>query len=95
MSGRIIAFIIWTVFGCFLVGIGISDFFSKKAVGFWANIKTFPVNDIRKYNHATGTLLIGYGLIFVVLGLPLLGGQNSPYILLSILVHCILFSYTL
>ena len=26
-----------------------------------------------------------YGIIFVVLGMPLLSGQNSPYILLSVL----------
>lgn len=27
-----------------------------KAVGFWANIKTFTVNDVKGYNHATGKL---------------------------------------
>lgn len=59
--------------------------FSKKAVGFWANINTFPVKDIKKYNHATGVLFICYGIIFALLGMPLLSGQNSPYIILSIL----------
>ena len=32
-------FIIWAIVGAIIIGIGISDFFKKKAVGFWANIK--------------------------------------------------------
>ncbi len=52
MDGRIIGFIVWALFGCFMIGLGISAFFSKKAVGFWANIKIFSVNDIRGYNRA-------------------------------------------
>ncbi len=85
MDGKTIGFILWAIVGCIMTGIGISAFFSKKAVGFWANIETFPVNDIKKYNHATGKLFIAYGVIFIVLGIPLLGGQNTPYILLSVL----------
>ena len=50
MDGRIIGFIVWALCGCLMIGLGIGAFFSKKAVGFWANIKTFPVNDIRGYN---------------------------------------------
>jgi len=39
LMGEIIGFIIWAVVGCFIIGIGISAFFRKKAVGFWANIE--------------------------------------------------------
>ncbi len=85
MDGSMIGFIIWALFGCILIGLGINAFFSKKAVGFWANIKTFQVNNLRGYNRATGKLFIVYGAIFIVLGIPLLSGQNSPYILLSVL----------
>ena len=85
MSGEIIGFIIWAIVGFIIIGIGISAFFSKKAVGFWTNIKTIQVKDIKGYNRATGMLFICYGIIFVVLGIPLLSGQNSPYILLSVL----------
>lgn len=67
----------WELFGCFMIGLGISTFFSKKAISFWANIKTFPVNDIRGYNRATGKLFITYGFIFIVLGALLLSGQNT------------------
>ena len=85
MGGRMIGFIVWALCGCLMIGLGISAFFSKKVVGFWANIKTFSVNDIRGYNHATGKLFIIYGVIFIVLGMPLLSDQNTPYILLSVL----------
>ncbi len=85
MGKERMGFIIWAVVGCIMIGMGISAFFQKEAVGFWANIETFPVNDIKKYNHATGKLFIIYGVIFIVLGIPLLSGQNTPYILLSIL----------
>lgn len=43
------------------------------------------MNDIKGYNHATGKLFILYGVVFIVLGVPLLSGQNTPYILLAIL----------
>ncbi len=85
MDGEKIGFIIWALVGCVIIGIGISAFFSKKAVGFWANVKMFPVTDMKKYNHAAGKLFICYGAIFILLGTPLLGGQNSPYILFSVL----------
>lgn len=85
MDGSILGFIIWAVFGCFMIGLGINAFFSKKPVYFWSNIKAFPVNDIKGYNHATGKLFVIYGVIFIVLGTPLLSAQNTPYILLSVL----------
>ncbi len=82
--GNIIGFIIWTVVGCIIIGLGISAFFRKKAVGFWANMEAEPMNDVRNYNYATGKLFIAYGVIFVLLGLPMLDGQNSPFIILSV-----------
>lgn len=85
MDRTVIGFLIWAMVGCAMIGIGIHDFYSKKKVGFWANAKTFPVNDIKGYNRATGKLFIAYGLVFVLLGIPLLCGQNSPLILLSVL----------
>lgn len=78
-------FVIWAIAGCFLTGIGIVAFFKKKAVGFWANSKVEAVHDIKNYNYAVGRLFILYGIVFIVLGLPLLRGQNSPWILLSVI----------
>lgn len=87
MSGNMIGFIIWVIVAIIIIGMGINACFSKKEVafGFWANVKQFSVKDIRGYNRATGKLFIIYGLILLVLGLPILKGQNSPYILLSVL----------
>lgn len=59
MDGKLMAaFIIWAIVGCAFIGLGISAFFSKKAVGFWANAKPFPVEDIKGYNGAVGKLFI-------------------------------------
>ena len=42
------------------------------------------MNDIKNYNYAVGKLFIAYGVIFNLLGTPLLRGQNTPLILLSV-----------
>lgn len=84
MGGRVIGFIVWAIVGCILIGIGICAYFSKKAVAFWANMKAFPVRDIKGYNHAMGKLFILYGVIFVALGIPLLSAEKTPYIFLSV-----------
>ena len=55
--------------------------FSKNPVGFWANTETIKVKDVKGYNRASGLLFIIYGIIFVILGIPLLEGQNTPYVL--------------
>lgn len=79
-----IGFIIWALVGVMIIGLGIKDLFAKKPVGFWANIKTMKVNNVKEYNRATGTLFILYGAVFILLGIPLLEGQNTPFILLSV-----------
>lgn len=83
-TGSIIGFVIYCIVGGLFIGFGISSFFSKKPVGFWANIKMFEVTDTRDYNKATGKLFLCFGIVFIILGLPLLAGQNSPLILLSV-----------
>lgn len=87
MSGTIIAFFMWLILGCLFVGLGIYSFISKKAVAFsfWANAEMFPVNNVKEYNRTMGILWIVFGVVFIILGLPLLKGQNSPYIVFSIL----------
>ena len=80
-----IGFIIWSLFGVFIIGLGIKDMFSKNPVGFWANTETIKIKDVKGYNRASGLLFIIYGIIFVILGIPLLDGQNTPYVLLSVI----------
>lgn len=81
-----IAFIIWALMGIAFICTGIYDMHSKKAkpFGFWANAETAPMTDNQKYNRALGKLFCSFGVIFILLGLPLLSGQNSPLILISI-----------
>ena len=85
MTGRIIGFVIWSVVGCLFIGLGIYSFFAKKPMGFWANAQMFEVTDRKKYNAAVGKLFRVFGIGFILLGLPLLAGQNSPWIFLSVL----------
>ena len=82
-----VAFIIWAVIGALFIISGIYCFFSKKekAFGFWANAETFPVKNIKKYNRAVGKLWIAFGVLFIIVGVPLLDGQNSAGSLFSVL----------
>ena len=49
-----IGFVIWSLFGVFIIGLGIKDMFSKNPVGFWANTETIKVKDVKGYNRASG-----------------------------------------
>lgn len=83
--GKIIGFVIWSALGLIFICLGIYTMLSKKTINFWANVKVFEVTDIKKYNCAVAKLFWIYGIILILLGLPLLSGQNSAWILLSIL----------
>ena len=83
--GEIIGYAVWTVLSFIFVGLGIADFFAIKPVGFWANAKTGEISDVKSYNRAVGKLFIIYGVILWLLGMPLLAGQNSALILLTVL----------
>ncbi len=80
-----IAFVIGGIVGMIFIGMGISCFRAKKAVGFWANAQMYEVNDVKSYNRAMGKLWIAFGTVFILLCLPLLDGQNSPLALISVL----------
>ncbi|MBQ7956304.1 MAG: hypothetical protein IJ282_11270 [Lachnospiraceae bacterium] len=83
-----LGFIICALVGLLVVGLGFWCFRAKKPVGFWANAEAPEaknINDVTGYNRAVGILLIIFGIVFVLLCLPILGGQNSPGIIVSIL----------
>ena len=85
MDGADLGFIIWCLCGGFFIVLGIYALFSKKAMGFWAGQEVVEVTDIRKYNNAMAKLFCAMGIGFIFLGIPLLGGQNSAGIVISIL----------
>ena len=88
----IAAFLIWTVISLILLGIGILDWRSEKAVGFFTGVKPPEVTDIRKYNHTVAVLWFVYAFFFELLGLPFLFlKQNSAGFLLCVLCVPLIF----
>ena len=81
-----IAFVIWAIIGFVFMVMGIYDYFSEKPAGFWAKAKTVTISDVKMYNRAVGKLFFYFGMIFILLGVPLLfSKQNSPVILFSVI----------
>ncbi len=80
-----IAFVLWAAAGGLLMLLGVRALLSSKPAGFWANAEAPKVKDVKGYNRAVGRLFIAYGIVFILLGLPLTAGQNKALILLSIL----------
>ena len=83
MSEMLIAFGIWCIVGFFFIGLGIYSMFSKKAVGFWANAEMFQVTDVKKYNKAMCKLYCIMGVVFIILGFPLLLKEKVVLIFFS------------
>lgn len=80
MEENTIAFIIWCIGGMFFICLAIYIWFSRKAIFFWGRSKIFEVTNIRKYNHAISKLYGIYGIVFILLGLPLLAGADLEWI---------------
>ena len=87
MSEMQIAFIVWIVLGIGFVIYGIYVMYAKREnpFGFWANAEMFQVKDTKAYNRAVGKLFVTYGLVFSVLGLPLLKGEESGLLIISMI----------
>nr|MBQ8253205.1 hypothetical protein [Lachnospiraceae bacterium] len=87
MTEGIIAFVIWILVSLVFVGIGIYDLQAKEVAGFWSNGKKPIVKDenLKAYNRSVGILWIGFAVFFMLLGLPLLAGDNSPLVVITLL----------
>lgn len=79
------AFGIWLTASVLFAGIGLTAWNAKKAVRFWNITQQIQVRNVRKYNQAVAKMWFVFAGLFAVAGLPLLGGQNSPWIICSIL----------
>lgn len=79
------AFLIWCMVAGFFIVLGIVDLFLKKPAGFWANTERPEVTDVRGFNRAMCILWCSFGGIMILLGIPLLAGQNSGLIVVTIL----------
>jgi hypothetical protein len=88
MGEGLIAFIVWTIMGVLFIVMGIYDMNSKKEkpFGFWANAEVGPIEDLKGYNRALGILWCVYGILFILIGLPLLilDEKNSGLIIIPV-----------
>ena len=87
MEGRLAAIVIWVILGVLFIVMGI---YTRKSVrprpfGFWANAQVPPMEDVKGYNRALGRLWTVFGILFILIGLPLLDGQNSAMLIITIL----------
>lgn len=87
MGERVAAFVIWAIIGVLIIVMGIYDLLSKKEkpFGFWANAKVGTIENVKGYNRALGILWCVYGILFILIGLPLLAEENSGLIIIPIL----------
>lgn len=53
------------------------------------------MKDVKAYNKALGKLWIVFGMIFALLGMPFLAGQNSGYVVATILGTMVLAIFTM
>lgn len=79
--GGIIGFVMWCIGGCIIIGLGIYALFAKKPMHLWAGDKVTNVSDIRGYNRAMAVFYCILGVVFILLGLPLL--IDAVWMLLS------------
>ena len=83
MTGKLLGFILWSAMGIMMICFAIYSCFSKKPRRFWANTGVFEVTDIKKYNFAVAKLFLMYGIVLIVLGIPMLA-ENSAWIMFSV-----------
>lgn len=80
-----VGFIIWSLVAFLFIGLGISNFYAKQAVGFWAGIPAPEIEDIKGFNRFVGWMWIIYGGLMLLFGIPLLFiTQNSLLVILSL-----------
>lgn len=84
--GRLIGFVIWFICCLLFVYIGICAWKAKEPVGFFAQSEPPKVKNVKGYNRAVAKIWFFFAFSMLLLGLPLImGGQNSPLIIISIL----------
>ena len=88
MTEMQLAFVIWIIVGLVFTVYGTVVMCSKKEkpFGFWANAKVGPIEDLKGYNRALGILWCVYGILFILIGLPLLilDEKNSGLIIIPV-----------
>lgn len=82
----IIAFVIWSMVSLLFFMISLSTWRAKREVGFFNGVKPPKMKNAIAYNHAVAKLWFVFGIIFEILGIPLLFiEQNSPIVFLIVI----------
>ena len=82
----ILGFVIWSLMGLMIAGLGIHSLRSENAVGFFAGVEPPKVKDVKKYNKSVGVMWLVYATLLEICGIPLLYlEQNSAGFVLPIL----------
>lgn len=82
----ILGFVIWSLMGLMIAGLGIHSLRSENAVGFFAGVEPPKVKDVKKYNKSVGVMWLVYATLLEICGIPLLYlEQNSDGFVLPIL----------
>lgn len=86
------AFVIWAIMGLAFIILGIYDYLAKteRPFGFWANAETPPMKDVKGYNRALGILFMVLGVLFILIGLPLLFDADGAGLVIPILGSMVL-----
>lgn len=80
------AFGIWSMVCCALLGIAVHCCRAEQPVGFFTAEKPPQVRDVKRYNLAVAKIWAVFALLLEAAGVPLLfAGQNNPLALLCIL----------
>lgn len=58
---------------------------SAKPFGFWANAEVAQMRDVKGYNRALGKLWCVFGVLLILVGVPILLGEKSAGIIITIL----------
>lgn len=83
--GMMYALCVWLAVSGIFVILGIAAWNAKKAVRFWTVSQQIQVRDVKHYNRAVAEMWFVFAGIFAVIGLPVLAGQNSAWIVFTIL----------
>ena len=78
-------YMIWSVICVIMMIFGICAWISKSPVRFWNVGQEIQVSNIKKYNRAVAKLWVVFAAGFEVIGLPIMGGQNSAGVVITIL----------
>lgn len=83
--GAFLGFLMWLPGGAAFMFLGIYAMCAKEPVRFWNIGELVQVTDVKKYNRAMAKLWFVSAVVWVILGIPLLMGQNSAWVTVPVL----------